>query len=115
MNLLTNIRNAFKRDREDPETRATAAPTVADVWASPALFNRATRRRAGITGRIWKWDTRGTEMQRTFVPRYIRRNYRKVPTVSIGAFGDVYAPALTRRQRKMRSKIMRIVAQTGLA
>lgn len=103
--ILDRIRSIIRSDREKPEERALKGPTVEDVWKSPALFNRATRRRAGLTGRIWRWDMNVPGMQRTFVPRYIRRHFS----------AETMSGAKTRRQRKQRARIMRLVKSTGIA
>ena len=77
--------------REEPDK-------VGVIVAAPAYHNRATRRSIGLWGSIWKWDVNATEeTRRTYVPRFIRRKFGKVPLTG----------ALTRRQRKARARIMR--------
>lgn len=74
---------------------------AAAIATAPATANRATRRSVGLWGHIWRWDLRGTEMQRTFVPRYIRRHYSA-------------AAPLTRRQRRHQARVLRITRSRGL-
>lgn len=99
------IRNIFTRGVKNPDPVKNDQPTVADVWKSPALFNRETRRRAGLLSRFWRWDTQGIpEMRRTFVPRYIRRHFK----------AETMLAPTTRRQRKVRARIMRATKQAGI-
>lgn len=108
MNPLSLINRILSGDKPEP-TQANvpkATPTedfVRRVWGAPALHNRATRRRVGLVSRIWRWDVNASaEMQRTFVPRYIRRHYSHA------------RPTGTRRQRHRWAKIERITRSKGL-
>ena len=91
--------NPFKRKSED-ETKSLAKTglTPMEVWKSPVDFNRAIRRWAGLTGRVWKWNP-----QTPVAPRYVRRHY------------DItkFTTPKTRRQRRHRARILRAM-QVGV-
>lgn len=70
-----------------------------EVIKAPATFNRAARREAGVFGRAWAWDPKVLGTQ-NLVPRYVRRHF--TPTI-------LSAPK-TRRQRKVRARILRAMA-----
>jgi hypothetical protein len=74
------------------------------VLDGPALYNRASRRAAGVLSKTWRWDQAafGNEPQ---APRYIRRHYS----------ATAFTRPTTRRQRKVRARITRIVARRGIA
>lgn len=71
---LTYVNHQARPDRRFRQ--ALQLPEAQAIVQAPALFNRARRRAIGMWGSIWRWDTNGTEMERTFVPRYIRRHQR---------------------------------------
>lgn len=106
---------AILGDHPTPDRRFKRAlreePTKAGVIiAAPAYHNRATRRSVGLWGSIWRWDQNATEeTRRTYIPRYIRRNYR---------FALVPPPGtdtrLSRRTRKREARIMRFTREKGL-
>jgi hypothetical protein len=74
------------------------------IVAAPATHNRATRRAIGMWGSIWRWDMNATEeTRRTYVPRYIRRNFK---------FAIEAKP--TRKRRKIEARILRISARKGI-
>lgn len=108
--MKLTIRNPFRRTVKHDEApipedrRPLEALTVRDIWAAPAQFNRATRRRAGLWGRIWKWDTNVPEMYREYIPRYVRRHFDS---------GKFLFPK-TRRQRRHRARIIAISNRTGV-
>lgn len=99
--------NIFRRKpaeaHEEAPVRAPLAKSfIQEIWEAPALHNRATRRRARLWGRIWKWDLNASEeTRRTFLPRYIRRHYANTTP-------------RTRRQRKATARILRISAHYGI-
>lgn len=70
------------------------------VWNAPANYNRAARREARLWGRIWAWDNQATGTQPT-LPRYVRRHF--VPELMLNA--------TTRRQRRHRARIQRLMRQ----
>lgn len=106
MNPLATIRARGNRAGKNQPAEPLKPATVKDVWDAPALYNRETRRRAGLYGRIWRWDTNAVpEMRRTFVPRFIRRHF---------STSTMLLPS-TRRQRRTRARIMRLVKSKGLA
>lgn len=102
MNILQRILTGGR-----PDTRAIAKPRpekslVQQVWEAPALFNRRMRRAAGLLSKYWRWDLNATaETRRVYTPRYIRRHF------------DAGIPR-TRRQRKARARVLRIVERTRL-
>lgn len=71
------------------------------IVQAPATASRAVRRAIGLWGGLWKWDTNATEMQRTYVPRYLRRHY------------SADAPK-TRRARRHRAVILRLSRAKGI-
>jgi hypothetical protein len=78
---------------------------IAAVLDAPALFNRATRRSIGLYGRHWRWDLNAHEdTRREYMPRYIRRHY---------SLRSMIAPQ-TRRQRRERARINKIIQQKGV-
>lgn len=99
------FRNIFTRGVKNPDPVKNPQPTVANVWESPALFNRETRRRARLWGRIWRWDLNATEeTRREYLPRYIRRHFDS---------GKFLFPK-TRRQRRHRARIIAISNRSGV-
>jgi hypothetical protein len=106
--MKLNIRNPFRHRHEDapaPE-KPLHELTVRDIWEAPATFNRATRRRAHLYGRFWRWDLNASEeTRRTYVPRYIRRHFDS----------DKFLTPKGRRQRRHRAVILRISRTKGLA
>jgi hypothetical protein len=104
--MKLNIRNPFRRQADQPEVpKPLAELTIRDIWDAPAMFNRATRRRAGLWGRIWKWDLNASEeTRRVYTPRYIRRHFDS----------DKFIRPTTRRQRRHRAVIMRIAKTMGM-
>ncbi len=103
MRGLNIFRRKPKEHDEAPEDRTPLIKSfVQQVWEAPALHNRATRRRAHLWGRIWRWDLNASEeTRRTFLPRYIRRHYANTTPH-------------TRRQRKATARILRISARYGI-
>lgn len=96
----------FLSPTEDGEPIEKPQPNlVQQILDAPAEFNRATRRAIGLYGRFWKWDMRGTEMQRTFVPRYIRRHSEVLKIVT---------RKRTRRERRHVARIHRIAITRGM-
>lgn len=90
MKLFGRLRNGITEDRR----RA--------VIEAPATFNRAARREAGVYGRAWAWDPQVLGAQ-GLVARYVRRNYSQ----------DILTAPKTRRQRKVRARILRSMASTA--
>lgn len=75
----------------------TDAKQIIDVWGAPADYNRATRRKAGLFGRDWKWDARAIGNDPDLPPRYVRRHH--APSILL--------TPKTRRERKHKARIMR--------
>lgn len=67
------------------------------VWDAPATFNRASRRAAGLFGRMWRWDPQLLGIDPNLPPRYVRRHFK--PSI-------LTAPK-TRRQRRHKARILR--------
>lgn len=100
---MGSISRALGGKDKATETRVEIEPTLGEqVWRAPALFNRKTRRAYGILSKVWRWDTNVEGMQRTYVPRYIRRHVKALVTHK------------TRRERRHRATIIRIAAQKGI-
>lgn len=78
-------------------------PTLKAIWSAPADFNRAARRSVKLWGSIWKWDAKVLGLQ-NIPPRYIRRHFNQ----------DLLAHARTRRERRHRARILRIVKERQL-
>ena len=70
---------------------------IVDVWSSPADYNRAARRAAGLFGRFWKWDARMVGVDPNTPPRYVRRHHSP----------DILTNPKTRRERRHKARIMR--------
>lgn len=122
MKVLDNLRERFARRQETitvkmlpggvpPEDKRSLAKRILD---SPADFNRATRRSVGLFGRLWKWDVNGTEMQRTYVPRYVRKHYDRV-MLSIESGPPTGQKRWPRSVRKQRARIARVISSKGMA
>ena len=79
--------------------KAKKALTPADVWRAPADYNRATRRLAKLFGGIWKWDHEALGLPTNQPARFIRRHFDS----------EKFLHPKTRRQRRVRTKIMRIM------
>jgi hypothetical protein len=108
--MKLNIRNPFRRGGTPDQAPAPEQPlealTIRDIWEAPAQYNRATRRRAGLFGRFWRWDLNATEdTRRTYVPRYVRRHFDS----------DKFIHPKTRRQRRHNAVILRIMRSKGAA
>lgn len=105
--MRLNINLPWKRKGDEPEAPKPIEPlsplTVADVWDAPATFNRETRRRARLFGRIWRWETNVEGMRREFLPRYIRRHYR----------AETFLHPKTRRQRRHNARIIKMTKAMG--
>lgn len=102
--MKLNIRNPFRRHEAAPEQpKPPSQLTPADVWAEPALHNRATRRWARLWGSIWKWDQQALGLPADLPSRYVRRHLKPAQFIH----------PKTRRQRKARARIMRAVAARG--
>lgn len=106
MNILRRLLGGeTPKVEESRVNRAASNPTldfVKAVWDAPALFNRATRRRVKLFGRIWKWDLNASEeTRRTFVPRYMRRHFSATKPRS-------------RRERRHRAYILRQAKRYGI-
>lgn len=113
MNINLNPRSLLNRilGGEKPEPGVNTPPPnptidfIRAVWSAPALYNRATRRRVRLWGRIWRWDLNAHEdTRRTYVPRYIRRHYNR----------SLLDGTLTRRERRHKNRIMRIAKAKGM-
>lgn len=102
--------NPFRRKQVDagpdkaPDHKPLERSFVEQVWDAPATFNRATRRRARLWSRIWRWDVAAFD-NAPQAPRYIRRHYA----------GSLFTHPKTRRQRRVRARITRLVARKGIA
>ena len=108
-NLLRRLLGGERTEATEARIERTKRPAedlIRAIWTSPVDYNRETRRRARLFGRIWKWDLSANEKtRRTYVPRYIRRHYKQVPT----------SPSRTRRQRRHWAVIQRISQRKGIA
>lgn len=110
MNPIALINRILSGDKPDPSHANVpkATPTadfIKQVWEAPALYNRATRRRVGLRSHLWRWDTNAvSEMQRTFVPRFIRRHFSTT----------IMLTPRTRRERRARAKIVRLAKAHGI-
>ena len=82
------------------EKKEVPRSTIEDVWDAPADYNRATRRRAGLLSKVWRWDI---PAQKT-APRYVRRH-----------FARAWAGGVTRRVRKERARCIRLMQTRGNA
>lgn len=68
------------------------------VWDAPATFNRASRRAAGLFGRMWRWDMALLDPGAADrPPRYVRRHWSE----------KVLTHPKTRRQRRHKARILR--------
>jgi hypothetical protein len=75
--------------------------SMAEVWDRPVDFNRETRRRAGLLGRLWRWDPMaGAKGPVATPPRYVRRHYNE----------RILTAPKTRRERRHRARILRAMA-----
>lgn len=72
------------------------------LWAAPAEYNRATRRRYGMLSKYWRWDVAAFE-NAPQAPRYIRRHFAKG-----------VARVNTRRGRRERARSVAIARRKGL-
>ena len=102
MRFLDKLLNRSAQSVDRAPERRIANPTldfVRQVYEAPALFNRHTRRAVGILSKVWRWDLRGTEMERLFVPRYVRRHGPRV----IATRGT----HRTRRERREAARVNR--------
>lgn len=98
--MFDKIKSIVRHDRTQAEKVEVPKSLVQQVLEAPALFNRRTRRSIGLFGRYWKWDLNASEeTRRVYLPRYIRRHF------------SADQPR-TRRQRKARARILRIVQRT---
>lgn len=67
------------------------------VWDAPATFNRASRRAAGVFGRLWRWDPQALGIDPNLPPRYVRRHWAEA----------TFTHPKTRRQRRHRARILK--------
>jgi len=67
------------------------------VFDAPANFNRATRRAAGLLGRLWRWDRMALGIDPNLPPRYVRRHWSP----------NILTDPKTRRERRHRTRILR--------
>jgi hypothetical protein len=92
MNIIDRMRERFTK------RQAGASESDPGLFQTPAQMNRATRRRFGWRGPV---DPNWVQHESSvFVPRYVRRHHSEAST--------------TRRQRKARARIRRLVAQKGI-
>ena len=97
--MKLNIRNPFARSEQAPDKpKPPALLTPAEVWESPALHNRATRRWAKLWGSIWKWDQQALGLPADLPRRYARRHFDQ----------QKFLFPKTRRQRRHRAVILRV-------
>lgn len=66
------------------------------VWDAPATFNRHSRRAAGISGRIWRWDPQQLGVDPKLPPRFVRHHWSEA----------VMTHPKTRRQRRHKRRIL---------
>lgn len=85
------------------ERTTSSVATMKDIWEDPQKFNRATRRAAHLFGRMWRWG-KAERNWRAQAPRYIRRHYGV----------DTFAHPKTRRTRRQRARITRMIIRKGL-
>lgn len=93
--------------RADPLT-GTKVPlmnrtAIEQVLDAPADYNRETRRRAGLLSKWWRWDLAAGEENR--FPRYVRRRINDPRLMT---------PPLTRRQRRQRTRMVRLMSTRGV-
>lgn len=73
----------------------------AQVFDAPADHNRRTRRAVGMLSAIWRWATPAEMGNAEMAPRYIRRHHiARIPK--------------TRRQRRHRARVLRIIEVKGI-
>ena len=97
--MKLNIRNPFsKRDEAPAVPVQPKGLTPQEVWESPALHNRATRRWARLWGSIWKWDQQALGLDPNLPRRYARRHFDQ----------QKFLFPKTRRQRRHRAVILRV-------
>lgn len=107
---MNGIRNIFRRDtapvveEQTPlvDRKTKLESEIRALWAAPADYNRATRRRFGMLSKYWRWDVAafGNPPQ---APRYIRRHFAKG-----------VARVNTRRGRRERARSVAIARRKGL-
>lgn len=104
MSILSRLFGGEKIESAPVIAEKPTANLVRQVWSAPAEYNRETRRRVRLFGRIWRWDLNASEeTRRTYVPRYIRRHYA----------ASLVGPN-TRRRRHRRARILAITRAKGL-
>jgi hypothetical protein len=74
---------------------------TAQVYDAPAEYNRATRRAVGMLSKVWRWASPAEMGNAEQAPRYIRRHHiARIPK--------------TRRQRRHRARVLRIIEAKGI-